>query len=70
MLEFYYRVIWAEFQGSDALYEDYIINLIGTVGLNTLRDHNAIECCGEVNGRKLYALCPAPTLKGRLDDEN
>jgi len=70
MLNFYYRVMWAEFQGTDALYEDYIIHVIGTIGLNAMRDNNLLECCGEIDGRKLYALCPAPTLKGRLHDEN
>lgn len=67
---FYYRIMWAEFQGSDALYEDYIIHLIGVVGLNALRDNRLIETCGIVNGRQLYALCPAPTLKGRCEDED
>jgi hypothetical protein len=70
LLNFYYRIIWAEFQGTDALYEDYIIHLIGTVGLNALRDYRLLETCGVVNGRQLYALCPATTLKGRLTDEN
>lgn len=69
-VDFYYRVMWAEFQGSDALYEDYIIHLIGVVGLNALRDNRLIETCGVVNGRQLYTLCPAPTLKGRCEDEN
>lgn len=67
---FYYRVMWAEFQGVDALYDDYIMHMIGIVGLNALRDNHLIESCGVINGRQLYALCPAPTLKGRLDDEN
>lgn len=70
MLDFYYRIMWAEFQGSDALYEDYIIHVIGMVGLNAMRDNNLLESCGEVNGRRLYSLCPAPTLKGMLSDES
>lgn len=68
MLDFYYRVMWAEFQGVEALYEDYIIHLIGDVGLNTLRDNRLLETCGVVEGRQLYTLCPAPTLKGRLSE--
>lgn len=70
LLDFYYRVMWSEFQGSDALYEDYIIHMIGVVGLNALKDNRLLESCGVVNGRQLYALCPATTLKGRLADEN
>lgn len=71
MLDFYYRIMWAEFNSLDALYEDYIIHMIGIVGLNALRDNCLLESCGEVNGRKLYTLLPPPnTLKGRLSDEN
>lgn len=69
-LDFYYRIMWAEFQGTDALYEDYIIHMIGVVGLNALKDNRLLESCGVVNGRKLYTLCPATTLKGRLSNEN
>lgn len=69
-VDFYYRIMWAEFQGSDALYEDYIIHLIGVVGLNALRDNRLMETCGVVNGRQLYVLCPAPTLKGRCENES
>lgn len=69
-LDFYYRIMWAEFQGTDALCDDYIMHMIGIVGLNALRDNHLIESCGVVNGRKLYTLCPATTLKGRLSDEN
>ena len=70
LLDFYYRIMWAEFQGTDALYEDYIIHMIGIVGLNALKDNRLLESCGVVNGRKLYALRPATTLKGRLSNEN
>lgn len=70
LLDFYYRIMWAEFQGTDALYDDYIMHMIGIVGLNALRDNHLIESCGVVNGRKLYALCPATTLKGRLSNED
>lgn len=68
LLSFYYRIMWAEFQGSDALYEDYIIHMIGMVGLNALRDNGLLETCGVVDGRQLYSLCPATTLKGRLSE--
>jgi len=69
-LSFYYRIMWAEFQGSDALYDDYIMHMIGIVGLNALRDNNLIESCGAINGRRLYTLCPPTNLKWRCDDEN
>ena len=69
-LDFYYRIIWAEFNGTDALYEDYIIHMIGIVGLNALKDNGLLESCGKINGRKLYSLCAPTNLKGRLQDEN
>lgn len=68
LLDFYYRIMWAEFQGSDALYEDYIIHMIGTVGLNAMHGKGLLESCGVVDGRRLYTLCPASTLKGRLSE--
>ena len=47
----------------DAIYEDYIIYLVGYEGLYKLRDGKLVESCGVVNGRKLYALCEY-NLKG------
>ena len=41
----------------DAIYEDYIIYLVGYEGLYILRDEGLVESCGVVNGRQLYALC-------------
>lgn len=40
----------------DALYEDYIIKLVGIHGLGALKKHGHIELCGIVNGRTLYAI--------------
>ena len=42
----------------DALYEDCIIYMIDTTGLNILRDNGRLESCGIVNGRKLYKFYP------------
>lgn len=41
----------------DAIYEDYIIYLVGHEGLYLLRKEKLVESCGVVNGRQLYALC-------------
>lgn len=41
----------------DAIYEDYIIYLVGYEGLYILRESELVESCGVVNGRKLYTLC-------------
>lgn len=40
----------------DAVYEDYIIKLVGEHGLSALLKHRLIEPCGIVNGRNLYAF--------------
>ena len=40
----------------DAIYEDYLIRLIGERGIQTLKDGGLLECCGEIDGRKIYSL--------------
>lgn len=41
----------------DAIYEDYIIYLVGYEGLHLLQKNRLVETCGVVNGRQLYVLC-------------
>ena len=43
-------------KGMDAIYEDYILHLVGITGLNSLKENNLVEPCGVVNGRQLYVL--------------
>lgn len=43
-------------KGVDAIYEDYILHLVGITGLNSLKENGLLEACGIVNGRQLYAL--------------
>lgn len=52
-----YEIIKEEAEGLDAVYEDYIISLVGHKGLNALVDARLLETCGVVNGRQLYAIC-------------
>lgn len=52
-----YEVVKAESIGMDAIYDDYIIHLVGVLGLNLLKKHKLVESCGEINGRTLYVLC-------------
>lgn len=40
----------------DTMYEDYIIHMIGTSGLEMLKEAGMLETCGVTNGRKLYTL--------------
>ena len=55
-----YEIVEGELEGFDAIYEDYILNLVGSAGLNALRMHKYVETCGVVNGRQLYVLCKKP----------
>lgn len=55
--DYIYKIVERELEGFDAIYEDYIINLVGFAGLNALRLHKYVEACGIVEGRQLYALC-------------
>lgn len=47
--------------GLDSIYENTIINLVGSYGLEILKDVKLLETCGVLNGRQLYVLCE---LKG------
>lgn len=52
-----YETVKNESRGLDSIYRDYIINLVGVMGLNALIEHKLVEGCGIINGRKLYVLC-------------
>ena len=40
----------------DAVYEDYILKLVGTFGLKDLKACGLIEPCGRVNGKQMYKI--------------
>lgn len=52
-----YEVVKNESVGFDAIYEDYILELVGEEGLYALKDNRLVETCGVVYGRQLYVLC-------------
>lgn len=41
---------------ADAVYEDRIIAMCTMSGLIAMKKANLIECCANINGRKLYAI--------------
>ena len=41
---------------ADAIYEDKIISICSLPGLIGMKEANLIECCANINGRKLYAI--------------
>jgi hypothetical protein len=51
-----FKIVKNESLGLDAVYESYILELVGVEGLEILRKNRLIETCGVVNGRQLYVL--------------
>ena len=41
---------------ADAIYEDKIIAICSLPGLIGMKEAKLIECCANINGRKLYAI--------------
>lgn len=56
-VDYVYDIVRLDCEGMDAIYKDYIIQMVGVYGFNTLREHKLLEGCGTVNGRQLYVLC-------------
>lgn len=56
-LERVYQTVKNDSHGLDAIYEDYLIDLIGTNGLYLLKKNKLLETCGKQYGRQLYVLC-------------
>ena len=52
-----YDIVKRECEGLDFIYEDYIIKLVGELGLYDLKKDGLLESCGVINGRRLYVLC-------------
>ena len=52
-----YDIVCLDCEGMDAIYKDYIIQMVGVYGFNALWGAKLIEGCGSVNGRQLYTLC-------------
>ena len=55
-VDYVYEIVKSELDGFEAIYEDYIINLVGHAGLTELRTNGLLEACGVVNGLQLYAI--------------
>lgn len=51
-----YDIVKENTKGLDAIYEDYIIELVGYDGLGLLLQERLIESCGVIGERQLYAL--------------
>ena len=51
-----YQKIRLYYSKADAIYEDKIIAICSLPGLIGMKKAKLIECCANINGRKLYAI--------------
>ena len=51
-----YQKIKLYYSKADAIYEDNIIAICSLPGLIGMKEANLIECCANINGRKLYTI--------------
>lgn len=51
-----YDILMRHCSAMDAVYEDYIIELVGMTGLSLLRRARLLETCGVIHGRQLYSI--------------
>lgn len=56
-VDYVYDIVKSDTEGMDAIYKDYIIQMVGVYGFNALYSERLIEGCGSVNVRELYVLC-------------
>lgn len=54
--ELLHEIIYGYSRGMDAVYEDYVIYLIGQEGFDILRRNKVLESCGSIDGRNLYTV--------------
>lgn len=62
-VDYVYNIVKNDTEGLDAIYKDYILQMVGVYGFNALLGNDLLEGCGSVNGRALYALCVKESLK-------
>lgn len=56
-VDYVYDIVKNESRNWDALYQDFVLELVGVMGMQALLENRLIETCGVVNGRQLYVLC-------------
>lgn len=56
-VDYVYNILKNESRNLDAIYQDYILEMVGVMGMDALLEHKLIETCGVVNGRQLFVLC-------------
>ena len=56
-VDYVYNIVKNDTEGMDAIYKDYILQMVGVYGFNALHRNKLIEGCGVVNRRQLFVLC-------------
>lgn len=56
-VDYVYEIVKNDTEGMDAIYKDYIIQMVGVYGFNALYEVRLLEGCGSVNARELYVVC-------------
>lgn len=56
-VDYVYDIVRLDCLEMDAIYADYIKQMVGVYGFNALLEHKLVESCGVINGRQLYVLC-------------
>lgn len=55
-VDFVYDIVKKECECVDAIYEDYIVHLVGIKGLYYLVKAGLLETCGVMHHKQLYTL--------------
>ena len=50
------NIVRLEASDMDAIYKEYVMQLVGVFGFNTLIKYDRLETCGVIDGRRLYVL--------------
>lgn len=66
-VDYVYDIVRLDCEGMDAIYGDYIKQMVGVYGLNALIEEKLVENCGVLNGRQLYVLCDKPFKEDELE---
>lgn len=61
-----YEIVRNDTIDMDSVYGDYIKQMVGVYGLNTLIENGFVESCGVINGRRLYVLVERKYRKENL----
>lgn len=56
-VDYVYEIVKNESRNFDAIYQSYILELVGVMGMQALLENKLIETCGTVDGRQLFVLC-------------